>query len=138
MVPNENCNRNPLNLFKWKKNSFEQVSGVAVTVSVWNHVILHVVLQTHVAKTNNSAKQEDCSLWVTFIWFSYDIMIIIITKKSMFGSLVKLVATCSKLHFCKVTSEITQNGQLSNCNRDPLHLFKWTNLLDSSSRDHKK
>ena len=78
-------------------------------------------------------KYNCITVWLTFMWHIYEKL-----KISRLHCLeaLKILESCSELHFWKVTKETTQKGKISKCNRDPLHLFKWKNLLDSSRMDH--
>ena len=50
------------------------------------------------------------------------------TKSLVKESLARIVASCSKLFFCKVTRETTQKGPTSNAKFDRLHLSQLKNL----------
>ena len=52
------------------------------------------------------------------------------TKSLVKESLAEIVASCSKLLFCKVTRKTTQKGPTLNAKFNPLHLYHLKNLQD--------
>ena len=70
-------------------------------------------------------------LWINDqIWMWQEILSPKKNRSLVKESLAKIVASCSKLLFCKVTKEITQKGPTSNVKFYPLHLTQNKNLLD--------
>ena len=93
-------------------------------------MIFYVLLQKKCSKKRNNLLVKVVAMYTLSNFNMTRHFEPIKTKSLVKESHAEIVASCSKLLFCKVTRESTQKGPTSNAKFNPLHLSEHKNLLD--------